>query len=79
MQLAIDEIVRQGLMFNLRRRSSEVPSQATIRLLFQMLADAHIKYTLVGGVALLSYIEGRNTQDVDLIIDPKDALESRSS
>jgi hypothetical protein len=30
-----------------------------------------VEYVLVGGVALLSYIQGRNTQDVDLIVAPK--------
>ncbi|MGA0199071.1 MAG: hypothetical protein ACO3NK_08105 [Prochlorotrichaceae cyanobacterium] len=29
---------------------------------------AQIPYLLVGGIALLSYIEGRNTQDIDLIL-----------
>jgi len=32
------------------------------------MQERNIDYLLVGGVALLSYIEGRNTQDIDLII-----------
>ncbi len=31
------------------------------------LAERKIEYWLVGGVALLSYVDGRNTQDIDLI------------
>jgi hypothetical protein len=33
---------------------------------------AQIDPVLVGGVAMLSYVEVRNTQDVNLIIEPKD-------
>lgn len=36
--------------------------------LFDLLQRRHIPYVLVGGVALLTYIEGRNTQDIDLIM-----------
>ena len=44
----------------------------TIDRLFQSLNDRKIPYVLVGGVAMLSYIQGRNTQDIDLIIDRAD-------
>lgn len=30
-----------------------------------------VDYLLVGGVALLSFVRGRNTQDIDLIIAPE--------
>lgn len=43
-----------------------------VRALFAALRDAQVDYVLVGGVAMLSYVEVRNTQDVDLIIEPKD-------
>ena len=43
-----------------------------VRALFAALRDAQIDYVLVGGVAMLSYVEVRNTQDVDLIIEPSD-------
>jgi hypothetical protein len=35
---------------------------------FTLLAQRHIPYVLVGGVALLRYIEGRNTRDIDLLL-----------
>ncbi|MCZ7571601.1 MAG: hypothetical protein M5U01_23885 [Ardenticatenaceae bacterium] len=40
----------------------------TVARLFEMLRDREIEYVLVGGVALLQYIEGRNTEDIDLIM-----------
>src|SRR6266699_1765197 len=36
--------------------------------LFRMLHDRQVPYLLVGGIAMLTYIEGRNTKDVDLVL-----------
>ena len=36
--------------------------------LFSLLCDRAVSYLLVGGVALLKYIEGRNTQDIDFVL-----------
>lgn len=36
--------------------------------LFALLHARNVPYLLVGGVALLAYIDGRNTQDVDLVL-----------
>ena len=47
----------------------------TVERLFDVLTERKISYLLVGGVALLSYVEGRNTQDIDLILD-RDALDA---
>lgn len=44
----------------------------TIAQLFDLLEERQIVYVLVGGVALLQYVEGRNTQDIDLIIALED-------
>jgi hypothetical protein len=71
MHLPIDEIVENGIAFNLRREMPMYDIRATVRALFADLHTAKVDYVLVGGVALLSYIEGRNTQDVDLIVAPK--------
>ncbi len=43
--------------------------------LFALLRARQIDYVLVGGIALLQYVEGRNTQDIDLIV-ASDALKS---
>ncbi len=36
--------------------------------LFALLRARQIDYVLVGGIALLQYVAGRNTQDIDIII-----------
>lgn len=36
--------------------------------LFDLLNERGIDYVLVGGIAMLAYVDGRNTQDIDLII-----------
>ncbi len=35
---------------------------------FSVLEERKIDYVLVGGIAILHYIEGRNTQDLDLLM-----------
>jgi hypothetical protein len=35
---------------------------------FRLLDERHIDYMLVGGVAMLKYVDGRNTEDLDLIL-----------
>lgn len=39
-----------------------------VEQLFNLLASHKAEYVLVGGIALLTYVEGRNTQDIDLIM-----------
>lgn len=51
-----------------------VPSAETIDQLFAELDERGIRYLLVGGIALLRYVDGRNTEDIDLIIARDDAL-----
>jgi len=41
---------------------------AQVEQLFNLLDSRKADYVLVGGIALLTYIEGRNTQDIDLIM-----------
>ncbi|HWE97770.1 MAG TPA: hypothetical protein VG269_27690 [Tepidisphaeraceae bacterium] len=36
--------------------------------LFRILHERSVPYVLVGGIAMLTYIEGRNTKDVDLVV-----------
>lgn len=42
--------------------------------LLDLFDEREVDYVLVGGIALLSYIEGRNTQDIDFIV-PKSAVQ----
>jgi hypothetical protein len=55
--------------------SSPVPSQPPepalsrdLLDLFSTLTSRSVPYLLVGGVAMLRYIEGRNTDDIDLLL-----------
>ncbi|MBC6479518.1 MAG: hypothetical protein GDA56_18815 [Hormoscilla sp. GM7CHS1pb] len=72
----ISEIIQNGILFdmknweNLSSNTDNLP--AIIDRLFLIMQERNIDYLLVGGVALLSYIEGRNTQDIDLIIAKTD-------
>jgi hypothetical protein len=36
--------------------------------LFRVLHERRIRYLLVGGMAMLTYVQGRNTKDVDLLL-----------
>jgi hypothetical protein len=47
----------------------------SVENLFNILAERQLDYLLVGGIALLSYMEGRNTQNIDFIL-ARDDLES---
>ncbi len=40
----------------------------SVEQLFALLETREIEYVLVGGIALLHYVEGRNTEDLDLIM-----------
>ncbi len=46
----------------------------SVQRLFDLLEEREVPYVLVGGIAMLVYVEGRNTQDIDLIV-PRDALD----
>src|SRR5690606_11752333 len=38
--------------------------------LFRLLEERDVPYALVGGIAMLQYVEGRNSRDLDLIMTP---------
>lgn len=40
----------------------------TVARFFSLLRERQIDYVLVGGIALLQYVDGRNTEDIDLIM-----------
>lgn len=39
-----------------------------VESLFALLDERRVAYVLVGGIALLQYVEGRNTEDLDLLM-----------
>jgi hypothetical protein len=69
---AIGKVIQNAITFDFKNwlvspMNSDALPQSIARL-FDLLRGRKIDYVLVGGVALLTYIEGRNTQDIDLIM-----------
>ena len=68
----IGNIIRNAVVFDFKNwregRMTSEPLLETVDRLFDLLEYRGIDYLLVGGVALLQYVEGRNTEDVDLIM-----------
>lgn len=75
----IGRVIQNALLFNPRNwrnhtmnfEAESSPVEAVKRL-FALLDAREVEYVLVGGIALLYYVEGRNTQDLDLILAVKD-------
>jgi hypothetical protein len=45
-----------------------VPAPQDAMELFRLLHERRVNYLLVGGMAMLTYVQGRNTKDVDLLM-----------
>ncbi len=73
----IGEVLVHGVLFDPKNtaawRSMDVEGlyQAAPRL-FDLLDERGVEYVLVGGIAMLAYVEGRNTQHIDLIVSAAD-------
>jgi hypothetical protein len=69
---AIGEIIQNALRFDMKNWSTNLTGGENLPEIvdqfFSLLDSRQIDYLLVGGIALLNYIEGRNTQDIDFII-----------
>jgi hypothetical protein len=66
----IGEVVRNAVVFHPGKEAT-VNSDSlieTVAHFFNVLDQRQIEYVLVGGIALLKYVEGRNTEDIDLIM-----------
>lgn len=72
----IGEIIQNGVMFDMKNWSGEAFNPESlpgiVERFFELLQDRKIDYLLVGGIALLSYVDGRNTQDIDFILTRSD-------
>ncbi len=70
--ISIGNVVRNAVVFNFKKwREKSVNSDRllhSVDRLFALLSERGIDYLLVGGIALLQYVEGRNTEDIDLIM-----------
>jgi len=68
----IGQVVRNATVFNFKNWQGKPLNTdsllQTVSRLFALLHERQVEYLLVGGVALLQYIEGRNTEDIDLIM-----------
>jgi hypothetical protein len=73
-QVHIGQVIRNAIVFNFKNWTGDMALAnsdtllQTVQRLFALLDERAIDYVLVGGVALLTYVEGRNTQDIDLIM-----------
>lgn len=72
----IGEVVRDAVLFDFKSSHADLMNAENlpevVDRLFAILEERRIDYLLVGGIALLQYIEGRNTEDVGLIIAVSD-------
>ena len=70
--IQIGNIIRNAVVFNVKNwiggRMNSDPLIQSVQDLFAILEQRKIDYVLVGGIALLHYVEGRNTQDLDLLM-----------
>lgn len=68
----IGDVIRNAVVFDIKNwRGGTMNSDSLIQSVqdfFAVLEERKIDYVLVGGVAILHYVEGRNTQDLDLLM-----------
>jgi predicted nucleotidyltransferase len=68
----IGRIIRDGVVFDVKNWMHNMTDADSlidaVQDLFALLEEREIDYLLVGGIAILYYVEGRNTQDLDLIM-----------
>lgn len=70
--VSIGKVVQHASVFNLKRWHNAPMNVGdllqTVERLFGVLEARRIDYVLVGGIALLQYVEGRNTEEIALIM-----------
>jgi hypothetical protein len=68
----IGNVIRNAVAFNVKNWLGDSMNSdsliQSVQDLFSVLEQRKIDYVLVGGIALLHYVEGRNTQDLDLLM-----------
>ena len=71
-RIHIGEVIRNAVVFNPETAQDILMNSDllidTVARFFSLLREREIDYVLVGGIALLQYVEGRNTEDIDLIM-----------
>jgi len=70
--IQIGNVIRNAVVFNVKNWAGAMMNSdsliQSVQDLFSVLEQRKINYVLVGGIALLHYVEGRNTQDLDLLM-----------
>jgi hypothetical protein len=65
-------VLRNAVIFNFKNPPEAIMNAdsllAQVQQFFDLLDERKTDYVLVGGIALLTYVEGRNTPDIDLIM-----------
>ena len=68
----IGNVVQNAVVFNVKNWEEGMMNTnsllQSVEELFSLLTLRKVDYVLVGGIALLHYIEGRNTEDIDIIM-----------
>jgi hypothetical protein len=68
----IGNVIRNAVGFNVKNWIGSMTNSdsliQSVQDLFAVLEQRKIDYVLVGGIALLHYVEGRNTQDLDFLM-----------
>jgi hypothetical protein len=68
----IGDVIRNAVVFNIRNWLGGMMNSdsliQSVQDFFALLEQRKIDYVLVGGIAVLHYIEGRNTQDLDVLM-----------
>jgi hypothetical protein len=68
----IGDVIRNAVVFNIKNWLGGMMNSdsliQSVQDFFTLLEQRKIDYVLVGGIAILHYIEGRNTQDLDILM-----------
>jgi hypothetical protein len=68
----IGDVIRNAVVFNIKNWLGGMMNSdsliQSVQDFFTLLEQRNIDYVLVGGIAILHYIEGRNTQDLDVLM-----------
>jgi hypothetical protein len=68
----IGDVIRNAVVFNVKNWLGGMMNSdsliQSVQDFFTILEQRKIDYVLVGGIAILHYIEGRNTQDLDVLM-----------
>lgn len=70
--LQIGTVIRNAVVFNVKNWLGDIINSdsliQSVQDFFTVLENRNIDYVLVGGVAILHYVEGRNTQNLDILM-----------